>query len=521
MRPEFLAMRIIGVVLLGMTGLAGMSLASSFSPSQATEQYGYAVSNIQLQTDPRIFAVMVALNVAGFAADEAFPETMSKARVLFREHAENLDPEIVARLKEFYELHKSPQKLGFTSHGVPYTSLALLVTDPPDFHLEIETEALPVEVRTVKGFEKLVRELWVEHGVAELWLDLEVLYRREAESYRPIFENIVQDTLAYFRVPLRVSLDKRVILIPDLLDIENIVNARNMEKTYYIVVGPTDDPNSNFWQLQHEYLHFLVDGIVQKFGAPLLKYDKLLSLSQSQPKTRLHYGDQLILIVTESLIESIQLQLNDSERPEVTKQKLMEAYRRGLILAPYFHRGLQRFTGEDDMSLPVFIESLLREVKERDAYKDGEWVARLETAQEKKNAAMQEKLQRATEHNAFVARFSEASRLIQEKDNEGARVLLLELAQTHPGKGSVHFYLGQLYFQAGDHEAALKSYVKCSQMQDVKAWVLAWSRVRAGKILAFMGEFKRAETMFEEAQMISGDLRGAREEAQSLISRLP
>lgn len=520
MRPEFLAMRIIGIVLLGMTGLTGRLLASDFSPSQVIEQYGNALSNIHLQPDPRIFAVMVALNVAGFSSDES-PGTMSKARVLLREHAENLDPEIVARLKEFYESHQPSQELVVSSPGVPYTSLALLVKDPPDFRLEIATDNLPAEVRMVKGFEELVRELWVEHGVAELWLDFEVLYRREAESYRPIFENIVQDTLIYFRVPLRVSLDKKVILIPDLLDIKNIVNARNMEKTYYIVVGPTDDPSRNFWQLQHEYLHFLVDGIVQKFGAPLLKYDKLLSLSQSQPKTKPHYGNQLILIVTESLIESIQLQLNDSERPEITKQKLVAAYRKGLILAPYFHRGLQRFAGEDGMSLPLFIEGLLREVKERDAYKDGEWVARFETAQEKKNAAMQEELQRTTQHNIFVARFSEASRLIQEKDNEKARVLLLELVQSHPGKGSVHFYLGQLYSQSGDHEAALASYLKCSQMQDVEAWVVAWSRVRAGRILAFMGEFKRAETMLEGVQMMSGDLRGAREEAQSSISRLP
>ena len=45
--------------------------------------------------------------------------------------------------------------------------------------------------------------------------------------------------------------------------------------------------------------------------------------------------------------------------------------------------------------------------------------------------------------------------------------------------------------------------------------------MRSGKILAFMGEFKRAETMLEGAQMMSGDLRGAREEAEILISRLP
>ena len=57
MRPEFLAMRIIGVVLLVMTGLTGASLAASFSPPQATDQYEHAFSNIQLQPDPRIFAV--------------------------------------------------------------------------------------------------------------------------------------------------------------------------------------------------------------------------------------------------------------------------------------------------------------------------------------------------------------------------------------------------------------------------------------------------------------------------------
>jgi tetratricopeptide (TPR) repeat protein len=516
----FVAVRTIVLVLLGGAVLTVTPLASNWFPSQVTEQHEYNLSNIRFQPDPRIFAVMVALNAAGFS-EEISDETMSKAHVLFRKHTENLDPGIVARLEEFYESHKSTQTLGSKSPGAPYISLALLVRAPPDFRLGVATDDLPAEVRTVKGFEELVRELWVDHGVAELWLDSEFLYRREAESYRPIFETIIQETLAYFRVPFRVSLDKKIILIPALLDRQNIVNARNMEKTYYIVVGPTDDPNDNFWQLQHEYLHFLIDGIVQKFGAPLLRFDKLLSLSQAQPESRLYHKGQLILVVIESLIESIQLQLNDSESPEATQQKLVEAYRQGLILAPYFHRGLQRFTGDDEMSLPLFIEGLLGEVREKDAYKDGEWVIRVETAQGKKNAAIQEELQRAIQHNAFVTRFSEVSRLIQKKDNAGARALLLELVQSHPEKGSVHFYLGQLHAQADDHEAALESYLKCSQMQDAETWVVAWSRVRAGKILASMGEFKRAETIFEEAQMMGGDLRGAREEAQRLISRLP
>ena len=109
MRPEFLAMRIIGVVLLVMTGLTGASLAASFSPPQATDQYEHAFSNIQLQPDPRIFAVMVALNAAGFSSDDSSSGTMSKARVLFREHAENLAPEIVATIESFIARVTSPE----------------------------------------------------------------------------------------------------------------------------------------------------------------------------------------------------------------------------------------------------------------------------------------------------------------------------------------------------------------------------------------------------------------------------
>ena len=33
--------------------------------------------------------------------------------------------------------------------------------------------------------------------------------------------------------------------------------------------GPADDPASNYVQLQHEYLHFLVDPLVEKYGGTI------------------------------------------------------------------------------------------------------------------------------------------------------------------------------------------------------------------------------------------------------------
>jgi hypothetical protein len=56
---------------------------------------------------------------------------------------------------------------------------------------------------------------------------------------------------------------------------------------------------------------------------------------------------------------------------------------------------------------------------------------------------------------------------------------------------------------------------------DVPEWVRAWSAVRLGRFLAHQGEFGKAREKFEAVRRMEGDLRGAREEAESSLSQLP
>ena len=62
---------------------------------------------------------------------------------------------------------------------------------------------MPADVWRLRGFEKLVAELYQKAPLAELWQEFQPRYQQELEAYRPIFREVIQETLAYFRIPAR------------------------------------------------------------------------------------------------------------------------------------------------------------------------------------------------------------------------------------------------------------------------------------------------------------------------------
>ena len=473
---------------------------------------------ISFRNDIRLFTVMAAINAGGFDYEVPGKE-MSDVRRSIRLELQGVNSRLRSRLNEFYLSHHSP---GDPSAQSVYTSLALLIEGPPEFKVRDNLPRVPPEVSAIMGFEGFLPDFYREARIGELWQKYSGEYEKVLKAYRPIAENVIRGTLKYFRVPTRVVLDRQIYLIPDLLNYKNVVNARNQERVYLLVVGPTESPGSNFTQLQHEYLHFLVDPLMEKNGGVLLRSRKLLDMAHEQPNLRADFKDNFLLIVGESLVEAVQMRLQPPEEPE---KRQVELFRRGLIFYPYFYRSLEQFETQEEISLPAYLRMILERLKTSTIEEDEASVRRLEAQihareAEQRKVAEEEARQREliTQRKRMLV---DAGKLLAAGKYTEAEALLRDLVAQEPENGNAYFYLGQIEHQQQRYDDAFTSYQKAESSAQVQEWVRAWARVRMGRYLAHQEKFQEARELFEAVVRTEGDLQGAKEEALDLIGKLP
>ena len=333
------------------------------------------LANVRFQADVRVFSTMAALNLAGFDF-EAAGQQMSPVRQSLRQALKGVSPDIRARLQAFYAEHRRNRR--DIDQLASYLSLALLLGNAPDFVLAVDKRNVPEDVNPILGFEVLVSELYVKGKLGALWPRYQAVYEAELASYRPVLVELIRQTLNYFKIPPRIVMDRQIVLIPDLLGPKNIVNARNVGTSYHVILGPVDRPGDNRIQLQHEYLHFLLDPLIEKYGSLLHRHEDLLNLAQNQPNTKPEYQNHFMMVVTESLVEALILRLNPPKEGGDIDPALVSLYRRGLIFTPFFYRAFPLYEKTDMSTFPSYIEPLFQQVDEGKIRADEKWAAGIE-----------------------------------------------------------------------------------------------------------------------------------------------
>ena len=260
---------------------------------------------------------------------------------------------------------------------------------------------------------------------------------------------------------------------------------------------------------------------MEKYGAILLRQDSLLTLAQSQPNLDKQFQGKFLLIVTESLIESILLRLHP---PQDLDGEFVRVFREGFILTPHFHRGLAAYEKNDLISLPVYMETLFQSITPTIVERDRDNVVGLEEAKKQQAAdtiaAHQRALEESQRKDRIHSLHREAGILLSQGGYNQANEKLRELLELDPDNGNAFFYLAQIASQQQQFEEAAQYYDRAAQSEDTEAWVRAWSRLRIGKYLAFGRQFGKARSHFDAVLEMEGDLQGAREEAQESITLL-
>lgn len=490
----------------------------SVVPAQSAETTEDLV-NIIFTKDVRVFTVMAAMNAAGFDYETSGRE-MSRVRQLVRQETEKIDPSLLEELRTFYSSHNLAADE--SDQQIAYTSLALLISGPPDFQMTVQETEMPEDVKEILGFEKLVKEFYQAADIESLWQSQQPAYEEELASYRIVVKELIAQTLDYFRIPPRVVMDRQIILIPDLLNAKMIVNVRNLDRVYYVVVGPTDEAAENHRQFQHEYLHFLIDPLIEKFGMALIEHGDLLELAHAQPRLKPQFQNKFFLLVAESLIESVLLRLHD---PENTDRELVRLFRQGLIFAPFFSRGLERYERETELiSFPSYVETLLDRIENPLIEEDAKLIASLEdefqAAQQREIETQQRSIDEANRRNHVNSLLNEAAVFLSTKEFQQAQETLRKVLSDDPDNGNAYFYLAQVASQTDRHEQASEYYTLAANTPGIASWIQAWSILRIGNYHAFQGQSEKARTFFDRVLELEGDLRGAKEEAQRALDQL-
>ena len=304
--------------------LAGWSLSAS---AQA--------SNVVFQPDLRLFTTMAALNAAGF--DVEFGAQYHPVREAVRKYVQDLDPDLVERLKSFYKSRKGDQT--DEAQLSKYISLAVMLTDPPNFKPPRE-EVMPPDARSVLGFADLLREFFGAARISQRWTEVRPQYERAASALAPALRDAIVRTDVYMRIPLGGSLSRTMAVYLELAAPINTVNVRSDQDNYYVILGNSANPQID--DVRHAYLHFQLDPVIAGNLTKIVGGNSLLALVARAEGVDSAYTSELRVMTIESLIRALELRM-DRIPAARARETLDGFYRTGLLLAPYFYEALDAY----------------------------------------------------------------------------------------------------------------------------------------------------------------------------------
>src|SRR5215208_5853746 len=150
--------------------LASIVSAGNISSQQVQQRppasFQISEYGVDFQADPRLIAVMAALEAAGF---DPLPSgrTPTSFRAKLRKDLANLDPALRERLKSFYDRYKLPAPATAADQAARYVSLALALGPPPGLEAPPRSEDLPSGLLEVLDFAPLIQEFYRRSGIDE------------------------------------------------------------------------------------------------------------------------------------------------------------------------------------------------------------------------------------------------------------------------------------------------------------------------------------------------------------------
>lgn len=188
----------LGAVLL-MVALTRAHAQTPAAKAPSPSAPGEAHRSISVDSRPQLFAVMCALDAAGYESD-ASTASDTPGRVQLRGRMLALQGPAVAALRKYYTEHALGDSGATFSR---FVSFALVAGPPPDFQFELRRDDLPPEALSLEGFNPILANFYSEEKLDELWKIYQPDYERGVESLRAPISNLVFTVSNYLREIIR------------------------------------------------------------------------------------------------------------------------------------------------------------------------------------------------------------------------------------------------------------------------------------------------------------------------------
>ncbi|MGH9940203.1 MAG: hypothetical protein ACREAM_28510 [Blastocatellia bacterium] len=545
--------------------------------------------NTDIGVDRRVIVMMAALNIAGYDY-ESGGRQLSALRRQIREDLRDANPDLVRRLGNYFQAHRKDAN---TAAAVaPYLSLALSLTEPPAFTIDVPADRLPDDVREITGFALLLEEFYRATGFSKLMPKYLEAYVKVAQNYGAPAGSALGAVLSYLHtepvlelpplyIPRRTSgpppkaddkksdkkddkkraegpaleLPNRVrqfVIMPDLLNATGAANLRVVRDTYFLLLGPTTEPNVE--AMRRAFLTFVIDPLSERqvkevaaIRGPLRK----LMESRGDRLDKEYAERSAYFLITDSLVRATDARMDTlgfaARRKSSEDEALYDmslGYDRGAVLVYHFYDQMKAYEAVG-VNVRDYFSAMLGAIDfERESKRLDEYAQRLTRVKQLRTEATLAPAPPLTISNAddeLVARIIEADRMIKARKYDEAKTALESALKEKPNNARALFGLADISSKKATamedadrvEEAlfdAIEYYRQAAKnaSPETEKWLMQRSYVAAAKILDFIVETNpslaeklapEATAAYELAIQLGKVEGGAYEEAEAALKQ--
>jgi hypothetical protein len=339
-------------------------LSTVGQPSQDRDElYKSVERKVEVTENKTVFTLFCLLNLGGYD-EENNPDGMHPVRVRVREQlAHRVRPELAKRIRDFYRQHSSAELSD-------YSVVAMSTGGPPDFKFTAEWRDVSKEASfaALVDLPVLLHELYTSAPIEEIYAGVRPDYRKYIDEYRAAVLEQVVKVMAYCQTSALGAAGggdaPHAVVIPNLLQSFSRAFGFVLDDTFDSIEGPQAKIGYN----PHEFVHGITNSmsydprykVLQEPAVPLFE------LAKKQPDV----GDVANLqnFLDENLVRAISLKYRDNGDPERSKrlqEAMMQEYRSGYTLEPFFYEQLSGYEKSNE-PLSEYYPTMLRHLNVKD-----------------------------------------------------------------------------------------------------------------------------------------------------------
>jgi tetratricopeptide (TPR) repeat protein len=457
---------------------------------------------------------MCALDAAGFDADVSTLAQMP-GRLALRDNLLKMRGPASEALRAFYRDHALAQPSETLSR---YITFALVAGPPPQFGFKRDRELLPPDVLAIEGFQEILANFYAEAQLGARWSSIEPEYNRAIARDQAPLRRIVTVTNAYLRELLKPSPRRFTVYVEPLVG--NRINFRNFGDHYSIVIGT--GPDIPVTDIQHAYLHFMLDTMPLRYRKEVDTKKSLLELAAAAPRLPLQYQTDFLAYIDECMIKAVELRLRKMAPPQL-EVALTENDRSGFVLVRSFVAQLQKFE-KAEPAMTYYYPDIIAGI---DVRAEKERIAKIKFAPNEPEPAPEEADKPAkTEISELDRWLADGDRQIAAQDVPGATATFEKVLEKYPDEPRAIYGLAIASVLAKDADRAKSLFTslvytsggasKAVQKSDdtIDSTITAWSHVYLGRIYDLEDERELALIEYRSALAVDGAPEAARVAAE-------